>query len=81
MPKWRTKGDVPHDGYVNAALVDVIVRKTCRLRALARIDDVLSCSAIRLPRPLFLAAHERASYRLAWKARDAYTFLFLREPR
>lgn len=42
MPKWRTKGDVHEDGYGDAALVDVIVRKTCRLRDLARIDDVLS---------------------------------------
>lgn len=42
MPKWRTKDDVHADGYGDAALVDVIVRKTCRLRDLARIDDVLS---------------------------------------
>ncbi|MGH6977148.1 MAG: hypothetical protein ACREED_08995, partial [Stellaceae bacterium] len=43
-------------------------------------DRAISYPAIRLPRSAFLAAHERAGYRLAWKARDTDAFLFLREP-
>jgi len=42
LPKWRTKGDVDQGGYRDATLVDVIVRKTCRLRDMARVDDVVS---------------------------------------
>lgn len=42
FPTWRTKDDAHPDSYGDATLVDVIVRKTSRLRELARIDDFLS---------------------------------------
>jgi hypothetical protein len=34
-------------------------------------------TATRMPRADFLAAHRNAGYRLAWKAKDTNSFLFL----
>jgi putative methyltransferase (TIGR04325 family) len=40
-------------------------------------DCKVSYQATRLPREAFLAAHAQAGYRLAWKARESDSYLFL----
>jgi putative methyltransferase (TIGR04325 family) len=41
------------------------------------VDRKVTYTATRMPRTDFLAAHRTAGYRLAWKAKDTDSFLFL----